>query len=598
MKSIDIRSESAVKLLSEFLDMEDGPYVQGDRHRNAEHFAHEVYSYLRSPYRDLVHYDAAVQYDTPPDIPPPPERESERHGRWRRSSISRSPRRDDEPEAGPSRVRSREDTPSPHSRRSRSRTRTPVRSRSPSRDIGGRWDGGGRQRVDRRRRQSSRSISRPRSRRDTSRVRPSGRNGRTRRQSFDSTPERLSGQRRTGNDRGTVSSTRDKGKGKADGAGRDGRQCDGTPDEGMDFEDQELRHKSINDRSETPEYRRRVQHIDLTEGDLDNPIHIDDDPTEQPNSIPPNPVSQQPTTHETQTTRHPIPRIPRSLNLRDSVQAHLSGSLSLQRRNVIPAQGSHKELKPSDFGGKENESLDEGAPSGKPSLRLSDQSPLDKSSHSSVTEESVQPVVSGLSAPSIMARTRLRLAKMKGEPVAGYLPTSTTPDGQDSSAVVNPSLAGARATAAATSPAVIAPDIRSKLLSRLEEEKRQTVVVNGDQLENGNGDSGQCLSGDLQTPIKGYPDGFANRTGGVIASCQTCADELPKVIDCDRLSSRAKVELGVITKSPTVGLKEGDLHKVAAEAGGGDGSAEPSRETMLKERLLRRRIVGGKQRSM
>jgi hypothetical protein len=39
MKSIDIRSESAIKLLAEFLDM-DTPYVPGERHVNAEHFAH------------------------------------------------------------------------------------------------------------------------------------------------------------------------------------------------------------------------------------------------------------------------------------------------------------------------------------------------------------------------------------------------------------------------------------------------------------------------------------------------------------------------------------------------------------------------------
>jgi hypothetical protein len=39
MKAIDIRSESAVKLLSEFLDL-DAPYIEGGRHVNAEHFAH------------------------------------------------------------------------------------------------------------------------------------------------------------------------------------------------------------------------------------------------------------------------------------------------------------------------------------------------------------------------------------------------------------------------------------------------------------------------------------------------------------------------------------------------------------------------------
>ena len=69
-----------MKLLSEFLDM-DQPYVEGGPHPNAEHFAHgmasimisyclllliflrppEMYSYLRSPFRDLYVYDKMVQ---------------------------------------------------------------------------------------------------------------------------------------------------------------------------------------------------------------------------------------------------------------------------------------------------------------------------------------------------------------------------------------------------------------------------------------------------------------------------------------------------------------------------------------------------------
>ncbi|KAF5376455.1 hypothetical protein D9615_008609 [Tricholomella constricta] len=74
MKAIDIRSESAVKLLAEFLDM-DSPYVEGGRHVNAEHFAHgkviavitsePVASspsiYVKSPFRDLFVYDTVVQ---------------------------------------------------------------------------------------------------------------------------------------------------------------------------------------------------------------------------------------------------------------------------------------------------------------------------------------------------------------------------------------------------------------------------------------------------------------------------------------------------------------------------------------------------------
>lgn len=39
MKSIDLRSEVAIKLLSEFLDM-GGTYVEGNRYPNAEHFVH------------------------------------------------------------------------------------------------------------------------------------------------------------------------------------------------------------------------------------------------------------------------------------------------------------------------------------------------------------------------------------------------------------------------------------------------------------------------------------------------------------------------------------------------------------------------------
>ncbi|TEB19918.1 hypothetical protein FA13DRAFT_1743749 [Coprinellus micaceus] len=83
MKSIDIRSESAVKLLAEFLDMDGGKSV------NAEHFAHEVYCYIRSPYKDLFVYDTIVQYDTPAGIQPPSE--ITRRRRWDHRDDSRSP---------------------------------------------------------------------------------------------------------------------------------------------------------------------------------------------------------------------------------------------------------------------------------------------------------------------------------------------------------------------------------------------------------------------------------------------------------------------------------------------------------------------------
>ncbi|KAF7290813.1 Ring finger domain protein [Mycena indigotica] len=87
MKAIDIRSESAVKLLAEFLDL-DAPYVEGERHVNAEHFAHEVYSFVRSPYKDLFVYDDVVQYDVPATLPQPHTR---RRRRWHSPSRSISP---------------------------------------------------------------------------------------------------------------------------------------------------------------------------------------------------------------------------------------------------------------------------------------------------------------------------------------------------------------------------------------------------------------------------------------------------------------------------------------------------------------------------
>ncbi|KAL0061336.1 hypothetical protein AAF712_011853 [Marasmius tenuissimus] len=89
MKAIDIRSESAVKLLAEFLDM-DAPYVEGRRHVNAEHFAHEVYSYIRSPYKDLFIYDEMAQYGNPPPDSPPRRAREQHTSRWRETSSSRS----------------------------------------------------------------------------------------------------------------------------------------------------------------------------------------------------------------------------------------------------------------------------------------------------------------------------------------------------------------------------------------------------------------------------------------------------------------------------------------------------------------------------
>ncbi|CCL98025.1 uncharacterized protein FIBRA_00018 [Fibroporia radiculosa] len=113
MKSLDIRSEPAVRLLAEFLDLDSG----GER-LNAEHFAHELYSYLRSPYRDLAVYDTVVQYDVPENVPAPAVL-PQRARRWRSRSRSFSRPR--------SRSRSR----------SRSHSRPRSISRGPSRSLSG-----------------------------------------------------------------------------------------------------------------------------------------------------------------------------------------------------------------------------------------------------------------------------------------------------------------------------------------------------------------------------------------------------------------------------------------------------------------------------
>ena len=60
LKAIDIRSEPAIRLLTELLDTPSGPRYP----HAAEHFAHEIYSFLRSPFKELWKYDEAVQVST------------------------------------------------------------------------------------------------------------------------------------------------------------------------------------------------------------------------------------------------------------------------------------------------------------------------------------------------------------------------------------------------------------------------------------------------------------------------------------------------------------------------------------------------------
>ncbi|VDB98082.1 unnamed protein product [Peniophora sp. CBMAI 1063] len=117
MKSIDIRAESAVKLIAEFLDM-DKPYSPGGRYVNAEHFTHEIYSFMRSPFKELARYDESVQYDIPEGLPGPSAHEVGR--RWGL---------DEHDEHLPSPIEAH--SPPPVLATQRSGRRSPSRNRSP-----------------------------------------------------------------------------------------------------------------------------------------------------------------------------------------------------------------------------------------------------------------------------------------------------------------------------------------------------------------------------------------------------------------------------------------------------------------------------------
>ncbi|KAJ7498450.1 hypothetical protein B0H11DRAFT_1997810 [Mycena galericulata] len=78
MKAFDIHSEGAVKLLPELLDLDaPGPYEEGGRHRNAEHFAHR-YTRTCAPRTETFSCRAGVCLST---LALPLER-----GRWEREN--------------------------------------------------------------------------------------------------------------------------------------------------------------------------------------------------------------------------------------------------------------------------------------------------------------------------------------------------------------------------------------------------------------------------------------------------------------------------------------------------------------------------------
>jgi hypothetical protein len=118
----------------------------------------------------------------------------------------------------------------------------------------------------------------------------------------------------------------------------------------------------------------------------------------------------------------------------------------------------------------------------KPSLlaRLSDQLPTSSSAvdsdifdtqHQATEDLDAKSTTPRLSAPEIMARTRARLAKLKNEPVAGILPTAS--EQLDDS---HGDYSGKAGVGKHPSRPFSDDDIRTRLLNRLEEEKRQTTL--------------------------------------------------------------------------------------------------------------------------
>ncbi|RSH94263.1 hypothetical protein EHS25_004066 [Saitozyma podzolica] len=129
LKAIDVRSEPFVRLIADFLETPTGP---GYPHA-AEHFAHELYCFIRSPYKELVRWDAVAQYDPVPE----PRGRSASPISKRPTSVERLPSRSPRGRLpSSSRSGSRSPAPAPahiaRSPRSLSPSRSPSRSRSRS----------------------------------------------------------------------------------------------------------------------------------------------------------------------------------------------------------------------------------------------------------------------------------------------------------------------------------------------------------------------------------------------------------------------------------------------------------------------------------
>ena len=454
MKSIDIRSESAIKLLAEFLDM-DTEYVEGRRYPNAEHFAHggspnifqlypstvahcaktEVYSYLRSPYKDLFVYDTVAQYDVPPHLPAPPEHERSR--RWESPSRPRS------------RSSPRSRSPRPRSsahRRSLSRSPSHSRSRSLS------WSPSGRH-FARPRRSSIHAHSNGRDRsRSGSCIRegpyprpPKGHEGNT-----DRTPRAdiTVGEQSVVSKEATQNRNDDVPKVRL--IADDEARRDGTMDtRSVVFCEGKGKQKA----QDTEDVRCTSRASTMSAGHVAHPP-IFSDSTKQPDSCN---ISSHQSDSRTDSSERRETRPSRRINLRDSVRAHLAQQL--ESRPV--AKGERKRridviTSPLDPVGNKSMHTTE-----VPSLlaRLSD--PPEHDAKHEFPDGSAQVIQSNDQAESkpqasahaqVMTRTRSRLARLEDD-----VKTTGTTEGRDARPHVVDDDDG--------------QDLRTRLLTRLEGEK-------------------------------------------------------------------------------------------------------------------------------
>ncbi|WWC98942.1 hypothetical protein V866_005836 [Kwoniella sp. B9012] len=106
LKTIDIRSDPAIRLLADYLDSPSTTNENRPSHTTvAEHFSHELYSFLRSPFKELRKWDEAIQYDPIPTSSPRSQSSQSPSPVQSYHSVSLSPRslRSESPSSSPDR---------------------------------------------------------------------------------------------------------------------------------------------------------------------------------------------------------------------------------------------------------------------------------------------------------------------------------------------------------------------------------------------------------------------------------------------------------------------------------------------------------------